>query len=273
MQIELKPALPIQSLEFLQKTFLPSQRTRRDKVVAAVEDGTRRIDAARKSVTVPTIGERRANGTVLRTASDQELQRAAQAVAERQVADKARQIRTEVDAIAVPLLKEMIAAADQAKVYSERHWDLWSVLRRAKGLGTGTSGFVEAIQLRAAYGAMLKGCDPLELARWAQQAVDQADVILADAVARENMTRDNRPFANQALAKQLSVPDYVAAQEALRDVLRLHQEAGAVYAGFGREIGAASMQRIALGLARQGDDLDVDEAGGIRLPGSVPVLK
>lgn len=273
MQIELKPAVPIQTLEFLQKTFLPQQRARKDRVVSAVEDGNKRIDQARKSVTVPVIGERKANGTVVRSAADQDLQRAAHAVASRQVVEKVSQVQREVDTVVVPVLKEMIAASDQAKVYAERHWDLWSVLRRSKGLGTGTSGFIEAMTLRAAYASMLKGCDPLELARWAQQAVDSADAILADAVARENMTRNNKSFSNQAFASRMSVPDYSAAQDTLREVVFLHQEAGAVYAGFGREIGAASIQRIALGLARQGDDLDMDEAGGIRLPNSIPILR
>ena len=268
MIVELRPAVAIPTLEFLQKTFLPDQKSRKTQVLAAIDDGQRRIEQARASVAkhIPSFGEKRPNGITVLTAQDSELQRMAKIAADRQVIEEIRNIRQSVDAIVVPLLKAMSAAADTARLHADRHWDLWSILRRAKGLTTGLANgslsMSEAMQLRASYATVLGACDPLELARWAQQAIDSADAILADAVARENMTRNNKTFSNQLLSRLLSVPEYATAQDILRRVAVLREEAGTAYAGFGTKFGAASVQRIALGLKHQ--SFTVDEAGGIR---------
>ena len=79
--------------------------------------------------------------------------------------------------------------------------------------------------------------------------------------------KDRRPFVNATLLNLLTVPEFDTAQEYLRDVVLLTQEAGVAFAGFGRKrLDAASTQRIALGLAKQhlglpGDQPDIPIQG------------
>lgn len=83
----------------------------------------------------------------------------------------------------------------------ERHFDKHSVLRKAKSGNGGDQGIIEAMQLRAAYAAILEVCGPVELAKWAQQAIDSGDPILCDSVLRETgaRNRDEQPFSCASL--------------------------------------------------------------------------
>jgi hypothetical protein len=108
---------------------------------------------------------------------------------------------------------------------------LFSILRNAK-----TGPAVEAAQLRAAYATILESTGPVELAKWAQQAIDTGDAILADAVVRENGTRkqDERPFLTATLLKLLPNAEHQQAQALLQEVINLSQQGGIAYSEFER---------------------------------------
>lgn len=63
----------------------------------------------------------------------------------------------------------------------------------------------------------------MELARYAQQAIDTGDAILADAVIRENGARkqDDRPFLTATLLKLLPNAEHQQAQALLNQVIDL----------------------------------------------------
>lgn len=147
----------------------------------------------------------------------------------------------------------------------ERHWDLWSVLRRAKTGNGDVVGILEAMQLRAAYVDILAAAGPVELAAWGQQAIDTGDAILADAVLRENGARkqDERPFMGATLLTNLKNAEHIQAQALVNEIIDLNQQAGLAYSTFQRR-DSASFQRIQLGLkARRGIHDAVDESGAI----------
>jgi hypothetical protein len=146
-----------------------------------------------------------------------------------------------------PIIKAMDVASDTAREYAARHFDKYSVLRRTKGA---SNSLMEAIQIRALYAGILEEIEPRELAAFAQQAIDSGDPILADAVQRENFTRprESRAFTNQAFLALVPNSEFDVAQARLATVTMLYEQATVQYATFGREIGAASLQRMNYGL-------------------------
>jgi hypothetical protein len=155
--------------------------------------------------------------------------------------------------------------ANSAKEYSERHWDIGSILRRAKGASTGTSGLAEAMGLRESYTAILAAAHSLELAKWAQAALDTGDTILQDCVARENFarTKDERAFGNAQFLTlcQANNTEYTESQAALSAIVQGYDVALSAYGAFGREVGAASLRRISMGLAYP--DIKLNDDGSI----------
>jgi sulfur carrier protein ThiS len=264
--IELKSPVPLLDLAAL-KAFRDAQARRKEQVTSAVTSAEDEAAKARKQIVsnMPETGETRLVGTTavrLRSGNDAKLQDQIRSHADRQIVNALVGIRKKLDETAVPILKAMAVASDQAEEMKIRHWDKHSVLRRAKGTPTG-GDFLESMALRAHYGIILKNAEPIELARWAQQALDSGDLILADAVTRENFgrKRDERPFTNQALLDKLSVPDFDAAQGYLNEVVLARQEAGLIYAKFENTSGQSSIKRIAFGLSAGMPEMD--EAGGI----------
>jgi hypothetical protein len=258
--IELKqPLIPL-AAEGL-KTFAATQKGLQNQVVSAIADATNQVDAARAAVTVPIVGDSKILGrtpVTLRTGDDVRLQETLKSHARRQTVKLLADIRAALDKTVVPLIKTMNVNSDTAKDMAARQWDIVSVLHRAKGASTGTSGIVEAMNLRASYTAILHTCHPIELARWAQAALDTGDAVLSDCVVRENFSRprDQRAFTNQSFLALLQNTEFQDAQKLLTAVTDYYQAALFEYGKFGREIGAVSLHRISMGLAsaRQNND-------------------
>jgi hypothetical protein len=185
-------------------------------------------------------------------------------VLQRQLNKEILALRREADAKLVELVKGLQQAASDAKTYGERHWDFWSVLRRAKTGAGDVAGIVEAMSLRASYAAVLANAGPLELSAWAQQAIDFGDPVLADAVLRENASRkvDERPFSSASFLSKLNNTDHTQAQALLDEVITIAQQGGVAYSGFMRR-DSASFQRIQLGLRQMRRVKGVDESGAI----------
>jgi hypothetical protein len=268
--LQLKP--PIGMLDEGQlKNLVNVQRGRRDTVVSTLRDATGKVEARRKAAvaSVPAFGDvRRVGNTETRvlTHDDQLAQQSFRSHAEKQTVRDILQIRQDTDKLLVPVLKQMNLDADRAREMSERTHDKLSILRRTRGPFSGTGSFQQAMEARATYREILRDSEPIELARWAQYCIDAGDpmsLIIADAVLRDNFTRQkvNRPFMNATLLDLLTVPEFDTAQVHLREIVMLAQEAGTAFAAFGREIGAASTRRIALGLAKQGIGLPGDQPG------------
>lgn len=239
MLIDLKPQIVPLDLTGLQN-FASAQNTRLVKLNQLINDADARIEKARRAAAPPPKGVTGPERQIIQTITD------------RQVNSEILTIRREADGALIEVLKAMKNAASTAKEMAERHFDLWSILRRAK-TGNGVTGLLEATQLRAAYAQILAASGPTELAAWAQQAIDTADAILADAVLRENGVRkqDERAFMNSALLANLHNTEHVTAQALCNQVLDLNQQAGLAYSQFQRQDSAA-FQRIQVGLtARQ----------------------
>lgn len=111
---------------------------------------------------------------------------------------------------------------------------------------------------------MLEVCGPVELAKWAQQAIDTGDPILADCVLRENGARkkDEQPFSCASLMEKVPNAEYAGSQALLNQVIDIAQRGGLAYSEFQRQAPDA-IRRIELGLkARQ--NINVGEDGAIR---------
>jgi len=138
--------------------------------------------------------------------------------------------------------------AHEAEIRAGRHHDKWSILRRATN-GQGVGG---AAQFRAAYAESLEQAGAVELAKFAQQAVDTGDVRLADAVIRENDNRnlDNRSFSSTAVLAALLNAEHATAQQLLQNVIDPASEVGLAWSEFERDR-PDGCRRIAAGLAKQ----------------------
>lgn len=252
MLIELKPQLRPLDMTGLQR-FVREQEARLAKLNNIIAGANKRIDALKKAAAPPPPGISGAERQVLKTVTD------------RQLYSMIGAIRRESDDTIIPIIKDMRAAADSAKEMGERHWDFFSVLRNAKTGSGDVQGFVEAMQLRAAYAEILAVAGTIELARFAQQAIDTGDPILADAVLRENGARKqtDQPFMNAALLQNLPNTDHHNAQVYLNQVIDLNQQAGLAYSEFQRQSPDA-FKRIAIGLkARQNINDLISEDGAI----------
>jgi len=251
MLIDLKPQLIPLDINGLQQ-FASAQNTRLIKLTQLIATADAKIEKARQAAAPPPKGVSGAERQIIQTITD------------RQVNSEILAIRREADGAIVGVLVAMRNAASAAKAMGERHWDMWSVLRRAKTGNGGVVGILEAMQLRSAYAEILAAAGPTELAAWGQQAIDTADAILADSVLRENGARkqDERPFMSSALITNLKNADFVQAQVFLNQVIDLSQQAGLAYSEFQRQDSAA-FKRIQLGLKRRQSIAGVDESGAI----------
>ncbi len=248
--IELKPQLTPLTYPDGLKTFVSEQTARRIRVKTAIDNATIAVEKARADAVVPVIGDTKRVGNAnvtLRTGEDALLQNSLRSHAKRQTIKAISDIRASLDAVAVPIIKQMNVASDTAREMATRHFDKYSILRRAKGT---VNGLMEATQLRAFYAAILENIEPRELAAFAQQAIDQGDPILADAVQRRNFSipRTDRPFMNQSFLALVPNSEFDSAQVMLATVTQLYEEAGLMFAKFGSEYGHVSLQRMIFGI-------------------------
>ncbi len=239
------------NVNWLTQTFVPQQRARRDTVVNAVNEGNKRIDAARAAVTTPVIGDRRKNGIVYSSPEDQQLARAARTIAERQLIQEIAAIKADVDQATIQPLKEMERAAMTAKTLAERVFDKMSCLARVNA-GMDRRALVS---FKANAAMLADSAEPIVLHKMAQNAIDTGspeDLIAINAILNANLKvpRDQRTFMNQTLLELVNPPEFVTARPLLASVVDMHNEAYAAWAKLANHVGQASIMRIGRGLAK-----------------------
>ena len=106
----------------------------------------------------------------------------------------------------------------------------------------------------------------MELAKWAQQAIDTGDPILCDSVLRETgeRKRDEQPFSCASLLEKIPNAEHEQAQGLLNQVIDTAAKGGLAYSEFQRQAPDA-MKRLELGLkARQNvNEPKIGEDGAI----------
>lgn len=173
-------------------------------------------------------------------------------------------IRKQVQSEGRDIVKALDAAAEMAQEMAERHWSIRVMLRLAK-----PGGIAQAATLRAQYAQVLAKAGTVELAGWAQNAIDTGDVVLMDAVVRENDSRkrDDRAFLTPGVLELFGnvYQEYRLGQAMLNEVVTTAKRGGMILAEFEKGTGAVSLNKIAMGLRTANADYTIDEAGGIVL--------
>ncbi len=246
--IEIHPQLAPLDLNGL-RNMVRDQEARLANLNNIIEAANKRIAELRKAAAPPPPGSMRPD--------ERQIIRNVQ---QRQLISEIIQVRRETDKTLIPVLKNINAASDQARVMAERHWSKFAVLRRA----TAGNGAQDALARRAYYSDILAVAGGVELANFAQDAIDRADGLLADCVLRENgaRKRDDQSFANQRLLDLIVIEDYDKAQAALRQVQDTAQRAGLAYSEFQRQA-PDGFRRIQMGLKAMRDGVEVGDDGAI----------
>lgn len=166
---------------------------------------------------------------------------------------------------ALPVVREANAVADLAKVYAERHWDKFSVLRRATSGGADPIG---DLARRQSLTGLLALAGPVELTAWAQVSIDTGNLLLSDVICRVNGSRSTKeqPFGTAEFLEKLPMAEYDEAQALLDATILDAKRIGLAYSEFQNDTpGAQSLARISLGLAER--QRAKDPAAGSRGPG------
>lgn len=174
-----------------------------------------------------------------------------------------REFRTEAD----PIISDLHTLAEGAAEIAKRHWDIHSVLRRAT---TGTGNVSDALTRRANYHSILQSAGKSELANWAQMAIDDMDLVLADACVRANdrRERNDRAFSSNDFLDTIgaNLTEFRLARAILNETILTAERAGIAFAKFENPTGKASLAQIIMGLRlMENADYTVDEQGGILL--------
>lgn len=171
-------------------------------------------------------------------------------------------IRKQVESEGRELVKALEAAAAMAEEMAQRHWSIRVMLRLAK-----PGGLAQATALRTQYAQVLSKAGMVELAGWAQNAIDSGDVVLMDAVIRENDSRkrDERAFLTPGVLELFGNvwQEYRLGQATLNEVITTAKRGGIILAEFEKGTGKVATNRIALGLRVANADYTLDEQGGI----------
>ena len=134
---------------------------------------------------------------------------------------------------------------------------------------TQPNGIGPATALRAQYAEILEHAGAVELAGWCQGAIDSADIVLMDAVIRENDSRrkDERAFLSPGVLELFGNvwQEHRLAQAVLNEVVTTAHRGGVALSKFEGGNGTVGLQRIALGLRLANSDYTLDENGGIVL--------
>ena len=131
MQIDLKPQLIPLDLNGLQ-SYAGEQKARLSKLNTLIADATTRIERVRKAVAPPPKDMTGAERQII------------QNVNQRQLTSEILAIRRDADSAMIDIIRATQSAARAAKDMGERHWDIWSVLRRVKTGNGDVAGIVEA---------------------------------------------------------------------------------------------------------------------------------
>ena len=245
---------PLFTLDWLSKDFLPSQQTRLRTVTAAVADGTKRIEKIRaeaSSTTKPVIGTKQPNGNIVRTATDQRLQRDIETHDGKQVVARIFEVRRSLDETVPPVLKVMQRASQAARTLNARYFDRLSCLSRfSAGLGK-----LEVAQLKANFANYVRGMAPIELHRTVQNLIDEGtpqSLVLLDVCRVENFGRskDMRAFENNKLLNLIPVAETDQAEPLLQQVVDIYNQALTNWLEFNGQTNRAATRRIGEGLGK-----------------------
>lgn len=243
------------SIDWLSKIFLPFQQARLAEVTAAIAGGTTRVEAARKQAidSRTTIGEER-DGLIFRSAAEQRLQTEMNSHAERQVFKRVVDIRNDLDKTVPPIIKTMHRASQSAQTLGARFFDRISCLSRfSAGLKN-----AELLALKASYAVFIRDMAPVEIARLAQNAIDDGgsnlqSIVLLDVLRCENFRRvkkDDRAFDNAKVLALIPVPEFDQAQALLAQVVDGYNQALAAWVHFTGNTARASNMRMSHALGK-----------------------
>lgn len=235
------------SVDWLSSNFLPYQQGKLREVTAAIAEATRKIETIRKDASTPvTIGTMK-NGFLHRTEEEQLLLKKVERQAQRQVNHRILEIGAELDKVVPEILKHMHRMAQSAQTLSARYFDKLSCLSRfSAGLGK-----LELAALKADFAVLVRDAAPVELARMAQNAIDDASpqsIVLLDVLRRENFRRvkkDDKAFSNPELLALIPVVEFNTAQPLLQQVVDIHNTALTEWLTFSNQTRRATHLRMA----------------------------
>src|ERR1035437_5724560 len=99
------------NLAWLKGVFTPAQRDRLAKVTGAIQTANAEIEKLRGQGTVPEVGQRQANGVVLRSGNDAQLEQRLRTQAQMQLVQAIIALRQPLDLTVAPILKDMARAS------------------------------------------------------------------------------------------------------------------------------------------------------------------
>jgi hypothetical protein len=250
MAIQLLPPLARSATaEDLTSKYLSPQRSRFERVKNAITSAEGEIERVRK--------------TAAPSSRDADTAALYSAAHKKQQITQIHEIRNRTLDEVRTTLQDMLRASEEAAMAKERHWDLRSILRRAKPNGLNT-----ATALRADYMVVLKHAGHTELAAYAQQALDDMDPLLMDVVLKVNDQRRtaDRSFVSATALEMFAAQytEYQLAVATLDEVTRLFNNARLMQHEFGTGR-ADGIGRISVGLSLANGDYMLDEAGGVVL--------
>jgi hypothetical protein len=205
-----------------------------------------RIQPAPKATVV--IGNKTPTG-IVRSAHEQRLQADIASHAKKQTVSRIIEIRNSLDKTVPPTLVVMHRAAESAQTLSARYFDKLSCMSRFNG----GFGKLEVAALKANFAVSIHHMSPIELARTAQNLIDDGSpqaLVLLDVIRVENFSRpkDTRAFANTQLLGLVPVAESDQAQPLLAQVVALHNEALKLWLDFSGQTNRATTLRIGQGL-------------------------
>ena len=242
------------NLTWLKGTFVPDQRDRLARVMDAITKANTEIDKLRDKGTVPEVGQRQANGIVLRSGNDAALERTLRTHAQQQLVRDILALRQPLDLLVVPILKDMARASFTADTLRDRVFSKEACLSRASLTSLDRAGFAA---LKASYTTWLKDLSPIELFGYAQRCIDDGSaesLPLLDSIRLENFRRkkDDRAFLNAKLLELANVPEFTEAGTLLDEVKSDNQQAMLLWAQFGNHSSRVSVMKIAMGVSNLG---------------------
>ena len=243
------PPVSAFNIGWLKGTFVPAQRDRLARVTDLITKANAEIDKLRDKGTVPEVGQRQANGVVLRSANDAQLEQTLRTHAQQQLVMDIIALRQPLDLIVVPILKDMNRASLVSDTPRARIFDKISCLSRAAMLD------MKPVAL-AAYKApvmdVIHNVSPVELNRMIQAALDDGggdSLPLLDCLRMENFSRpkDHRGGDNARLLALANVPEFTESQPLLDEVQSCYQQARLLWSAFGQHSSRVNLMKMSLG--------------------------
>ncbi len=240
------------SLSWLKGTFVPAQRDRLARVTDAVTKANTEIENLRGKGTRPELGQRQANGVVLRSSNDAELEQRLRVHAQQQLVRDIIALRQPLDLTVIPIIKDMNRASLVCDSLRFRVFDKISCLARASMLDMKP---VELMAYKASASRVIHNVSPVELNRMIQACLDDGggnSLPLLDCLRMENFSRvkAERGGENAVLIALAQVPEFNEAQPLLDEVQNCYKQATLLWAQFGNHSSRVSLMKMSVGLAK-----------------------